>query len=48
VEVTRYCLDTVAYSHFKRGDPKIASLLDGAGWVGVPVTVLTICESPAP
>jgi predicted nucleic acid-binding protein len=38
--VSRYCLDTVAYSYFKRGDPRIAGLLDGAEWVGVPVTVL--------
>lgn len=38
--MSRYCLDTVAYSHFKRGDARIAALLDGAEWVGVPVTVL--------
>jgi predicted nucleic acid-binding protein len=38
--VTRYCLDTAAYSRFKRGDPRIAGLLDSAEWVGVPVTVL--------
>lgn len=38
--MSRYCLDTVAYSYFKRGDPRIAGLLDGAEWVGVPVTVL--------
>ncbi len=38
--MTRYCIDTVAYSRFKRGDPRIAGLLDSAEWVGVPVTVL--------
>jgi predicted nucleic acid-binding protein len=36
----RYCIDTVAYTHFKRGEPRITGILDSAGWVGVPVTVL--------
>ena len=38
--MSRYCLDTVAYSHFKRGDKKIADLLDRAEWIGVPVIVI--------
>jgi len=38
--VSRYCLDTVAYSHFKRGENRIAELLDRAVWIGVPVVVL--------
>jgi len=38
--VSRYCLDTVAYSHFKRGEAKIAGMLDRAEWVGVPVIVI--------
>jgi tRNA(fMet)-specific endonuclease VapC len=38
--MSRYCLDTVAYSHFKRGEPRIVALLDRAEWIGVPVTVL--------
>jgi predicted nucleic acid-binding protein len=38
--MSRYCVDTVAYSHFKRGEPRIAALLDSAEWIGVPVTVL--------
>ena len=38
--MSRYCLDTVAYSHFKRGETRIAELLDRAVWVGVPVVVL--------
>jgi predicted nucleic acid-binding protein len=36
----RYCIDTVAYSHFRRGEPRITAILDSAEWVGVPVTVL--------
>ena len=38
--MSRYCLDTVAYSHFKRGESRIAELLDSAEWIGVPVVVL--------
>jgi tRNA(fMet)-specific endonuclease VapC len=38
--VSRYCLDTVAYSHFKRGEVRTVALLDSAEWVGVPVIVL--------
>ncbi len=37
--MSRYCLDSVAYSHFKRREPRIAALLDSAEWVGIPVTV---------
>jgi predicted nucleic acid-binding protein len=40
VDVSRYCLDTVAYSHFKRGEPRIVELLDRADWIGVPVIVI--------
>jgi tRNA(fMet)-specific endonuclease VapC len=40
VAVSRYCLDTSAYSHFKRGDPAVAELLDSAEWIGVPSVVL--------
>jgi predicted nucleic acid-binding protein len=40
VEVSRYCLDTVAYSHFKRGEPRVVELLDRAEWIGVPVVVI--------
>ena len=36
----RYCLDTSAYSHFKRGDPQVVDLVDRADWLGVPVIVL--------
>jgi tRNA(fMet)-specific endonuclease VapC len=38
--VSRYCLDTVAWSHFKRGNQQIADILDSAEWVGVPVIVI--------
>jgi predicted nucleic acid-binding protein len=40
VEVSRYCLDTVAYSHFKRGEARITRMLDRAEWIGVPVIVI--------
>lgn len=36
----RFCLDTSAYSHFKRGDPQVIDLIDRADWLGVPVIVL--------
>lgn len=38
--MSRLCLDTSAYSHFRRGDPAVAQLLDRADWVGVPTVVL--------
>lgn len=38
--MSRYCLDTVAYSHFKRGEPRVVELLDRAEWIGVPVVVI--------
>jgi predicted nucleic acid-binding protein len=40
VVVTRLCLDTSAYSHFKRGDEPVVALVDAAAWVGVPTVVL--------
>ena len=36
----RLCLDTSAYSHFKRGDAQVVDLIDRADWIGVPVMVL--------
>ena len=38
--MSRYCLDTSAYSHFKRGDERVVTLLDAAEWIGVPTVVL--------
>lgn len=36
----RLCLDTSAYSHFRRGDEHLAELLDRADWVGLPTVAL--------
>lgn len=38
--MSRYCLDTSAYSHFKRGEERVAALLDGAEWIGMPAITL--------
>jgi tRNA(fMet)-specific endonuclease VapC len=38
--MSRYCLDTVAYSHFKHGEARITGMLDSADWIGVPVIVI--------
>jgi len=38
--VSRYCLDTSAYSQFKRGESAVANLLDRAEWVGIPSIVV--------
>jgi predicted nucleic acid-binding protein len=40
VALSRYCLDTSAYSHFQRGDPQVVELIDRAEWIGVPAVVL--------
>jgi predicted nucleic acid-binding protein len=40
VALSRYCLDTSAYSWFRRGDPAIVELVDAAQWVGMPAVVL--------
>lgn len=40
MEVTRFCLDTSAYSHFKRGHSPAVDALSHASWVGVPTIVL--------
>lgn len=36
----RYCLDTSAYSHFKRGDPAVVELIDRADWIGISSVVV--------
>lgn len=36
----RCCLDTSAYSQFKRGDTQVVELVDRADWVGMPAVVL--------
>ena len=38
--LSRYCLDTSAYSHFQRGAAQIVELIDTAEWLGVPSVVL--------
>ncbi len=36
----RFCLDTSAYSQFKRGNAHVVDLIDRAEWIGIPVVVL--------
>jgi tRNA(fMet)-specific endonuclease VapC len=38
--VTRLVLDTSAYSHFKRNDEAVVSIVTTAEWIGVPAIVL--------
>ena len=38
--MTRLCLDTSAYSHFKAGDHEAVAAVQSASWVGVPAVVL--------
>lgn len=38
--MSRYCLDTSAYSQFKRGDPGVTDLIDAADWIGIPSIVI--------
>jgi len=34
------CLDTSAYSNFRRGEPRVVEHLDNAEWIGVPTVVV--------
>jgi tRNA(fMet)-specific endonuclease VapC len=38
--MSRYCLDTSAYSNFKRGDSPIVDIVDSAEWLGLPSVVV--------
>ncbi len=38
--MSRFCLDTSAYSQFKRGHNKVSEILDGASYVAVPSIVI--------
>ena len=38
--MTRLCLDTSAYSNFRRGEPSVVEHLDRAEWVGIPSVVV--------
>ncbi|MFO0872773.1 MAG: PIN domain-containing protein [Phycisphaerales bacterium] len=43
--MSRLCVDTSAYSRFRRGDSQVVELLDGAEWVGVPAIVVGELEA---
>lgn len=38
--MSRYCLDTSAYSMLRRGEAQVTELIDGAEWIGVPAVTL--------
>ncbi|MCP3962603.1 MAG: type II toxin-antitoxin system VapC family toxin [bacterium] len=38
--MSRYVLDTSAYSYFKRGDPQVVNLIDSAEWLGIPLVTV--------
>lgn len=38
--MTRLCLDTSAYSHFRRGEASVVQIIGTARWIGVPSIVL--------
>ncbi len=38
--MSRYCLDTSAYSRFRRGHVEVVGLIDSAEWLGLPAIVL--------
>lgn len=38
--MSRICLDTSAYSYFKRGDAAAVESISSARWIGVPAVVL--------
>lgn len=38
--MSRYCLDTSAYSRFQRGDQAVVELIDRAEWIGMPTVTL--------
>lgn len=38
--MSRYCLDTSAYSNFMWGDRRVVEILDRAEWIGVPAITL--------
>lgn len=38
--MSRYCLDTSAYSHFKRGHADVVERIDSAAWIGLPSIVI--------
>ncbi len=38
--MSRYCLDTSAYSRFQLGESQVRGLIDGAVWIGFPAIAL--------
>jgi len=38
--MSRVCMDTSAYSHFRRGDDSVVQIIATARWVGIPSVVL--------
>ncbi|MCX6594470.1 MAG: type II toxin-antitoxin system VapC family toxin [Acidobacteria bacterium] len=40
MEVSRYCLDTSAYSYFQKGDPAVVELIETAETIVVPSIVI--------
>ena len=38
--MSRYCVDTSAYSRFQLGERQVIEILDAAEWIGVPVVAL--------
>lgn len=38
--MSRYCLDTSAYSRFMAGNRQVVGILDQAEWIGIPAVVL--------
>ena len=38
--MTRLCLDTSAYSNFRRGEARVVDHIDRATWIGMPSVVL--------
>ena len=38
--LSRYVLDTSAYSHYRRAVPAVVELVDAADWIGMPSVVL--------
>ena len=43
--MSRYCLDTSAYSFFNRGDPAVVEIIDSADWLGFPAVTLGELET---
>lgn len=38
--MSAYCLDTSAYSNFRRGHEELTALIDRADWIGIPTVTM--------